>query len=175
MMNVNDSLKWKINDLTDNIVESYKLSLPIVSLEDLIETLEGKVEFTNTNSNSQSIIKKMNGSVNFNIKISKFMPNETLRFQLASDIGHLFLHMGYIIDDDCWESSDNVLKKYAGEMRLQADEFARSLLMPRKTFGKVALNCLHNDKYDLKAISDYFGTPLNHTLKRGVDLGYMRN
>lgn len=176
-MNINDSLKWSINDLTDRIRECYKISSPIVNIKDVINQLEGQIDFANVSASRHSILEKTrDNDVNFKITISNFISYENLRFQLAFDIGHLFLHMGYIINDERWESSDSVLRKYAGEMQLQADEFARSLLMPRNLFGKAVLGSQCNDgKYDLKVISSYFGTPINQTLKRGIDLGYMQN
>ena len=58
--------------------------------------------------------------------VSPFQSSERRKFTIAHELGHLFLHMGYMIDSDLWEQQENATFYRAGNSseEYQANEFA---------------------------------------------------
>ncbi len=98
------------------------------------------------------------------------------QFTLAHELGHLFLHMGYLRDDRLWESSgafvDSVYYRQGfGLQEYEANEFAAALLMPAEEFAAVAARYRNSQGFDLRAISAEFGVSTEAALTRGKWLG----
>lgn len=150
------------------------LSSPI-DLEKLIRVLGGRLELQDQlDGNMEAMIRKFNDS--FEIILDKNKPQSRRRFSIAHEIGHLFLHMGFLIDADKWEQSsdfkDSVYYRfgYSAEEK-EANEFAAALLMPEKEFREIARQNETNNQVAINPIADYFDVSREAVLARGKGIG----
>ena len=98
------------------------------------------------------------------------------RFSIAHELGHLFLHLGYLIDDDLWESVDSYIDSVRHRMgyneeEFEAHEFAGSLLMPADEFRFVANQFFADGLYPLEKIAEHFDVSSKAVKVRGCWLG----
>lgn len=169
-----------INLFADVIRNAVSVNPPleIKDLQSVIERLNGRYNTHDENQiGCEAFVRKLVGDVNdFEISISASKPESRMKFSIAHEIAHLFLHMGFMVDDDLWkknvEYKDSVKFRYGyTEEELEANEFAGAFLMPEDKFREVASQNYDNDKYDLKKIADYFGVSSEAAKNRGRWLG----
>ncbi|MGG1685567.1 ImmA/IrrE family metallo-endopeptidase [Pseudalkalibacillus sp. NRS-1564] len=166
-----------IEELASTIREELGLNIP-TPVEDVPNLLGGKLQFVDevikSNESIEAMIKKVENS--FEIKIKKNGYEKRDRFSIAHELGHLFLHMGYIIEDELWSSTeeytDSVYFRYGyGTEEKEADQFAASFLMPKDKFIEKAEENLSGGVFQLRPIADYFNVSLKAVEIRGVSLG----
>lgn len=172
-------LRMRINDIADSVRKAYKIKIPIENMEDIVKRMNGKLEISDSLSEFadamiEKIHKRAESDPDFRIITSSYQTLERQRFSIAHEIGHLFLHMGYIIDEKVWNTTEETfLRKYAGEMEYQADEFAAALLMPRDDFREIVRESYSgNNQYDAMKIARYFNVSVKEVANRGRWLGY---
>lgn len=63
---------------------------------------------------------------------------ERRNFMIAHELGHLFLHMGFRINDDKWNNQmKGFYRNNDAETNYQANEFAKAFLMPEEEYGEI--------------------------------------
>lgn len=172
---MNDELRRLINNLTQDIIEVYQISIPINDIDDVVERLGGHIE-------ERAYIDNLSdGSIGwreneFIIYVSPYQSSERRKFTIAHELGHLFLHMGYIINPDMWARQKNVVYYRSGDslVEYQANEFAAALLMPQKQYGEVMDRYTVGNRVDTAKIADYFGVSVSAASNRGKFLGYLK-
>lgn len=165
----------KINDVADTIREALEITTPIENIDVLVEKLHGRVERKNVLSESADgkIYREGEGFV---IEIPQSDNKYREKFTIAHEIGHLFLHMGYLIDDEIWDQNKDKVyfRKELGEMEYQAHEFAAALLMPREKFFEVMNeNYDGNGVYNMEKVAQYFKVSIEAATNRGRWLGIL--
>lgn len=104
------------------------------------------------------------------------------RFSIAHELGHLFLHMGYLVDADRFSSLqegqpgysyDRVPSYHLGksEEEYEANEFASELLMPRQQFMEAVRANTTGGTCNIEALADRFGVSRQAAATRGRWLG----
>jgi len=169
-------------ELSKRIREVLALDSPIDLKEavirlggELIEnnSLEGDVE-------AKIICASEAEKVNFKIIINNQKYSSRKKFKIAHEIGHLFLHMGYLTDfwGEMNEYTDRDYSKVGFIMEeYEANEFAAAFLMPKDEFKKIAEEKIDEDElgieyfYNLNEIAKYFGVSRSAVLTRGMWLG----
>lgn len=171
---MDDSRRIYISQLAETIRESMKLNSP-VNLEVLVSNLGGKLLFENeVKDNMEALIQKKNGS--FEIIIDRDKPFARQRFSIAHEIGHLFLHMGYLINPDKWNQTNDYVDSvyyrfgYSAEEN-EANEFAAALLMPSEEFKRVANQSLSDGIFFIEPIAKHFDVSREAIINRGKWLG----
>ena len=161
-----------INNLTQDIIDLYDIKLPIHNIDSVVKKLGGSVvESTNL---YESGIKKWNDG--FIIYIPQFLSLERRKYAIAHEIGHLFLHMGYIINLELWSNQKNMayyMSNYPLEEE-QASEFASAFLMPTKEYKKVMKKYTAGNKVQTAKIAEYFGVSVAMASSRGKSLGILQ-
>ncbi|ATF11640.1 ImmA/IrrE family metallo-endopeptidase [Brevibacillus brevis X23] len=163
-----------ISAIADMILKATELKSPL-DLERLVEFLGGRVIYrTDLPGNMEAMISKKNESFEIIIKDDK--PSVRQRFSIAHELGHLFLHMGYLIDPDKWQRvgdyQDSVYYRYGySTEEYEANEFAAALLMPRDEFIKIAEKNLDQNGYYVTPIAQHFNVSTNAVVNRGKWLG----
>ena len=112
----------------------------------------------------------------FSISVPTNQSNARKNFTIAHELGHLFLHMGYKIDRELWESPENKVYNRSGnsEFELQANEFAAAFLMPKELYKRVMdENTVGNAVYIAK-VAQYFNVSIDAASYRGKWLGYLQ-
>lgn len=172
-----------IAKVANSVRESLKLEIPY-SPQKAVELLNGEIIDSIEDENIDAYIKK-NGTDRFVIHRNKYKCSE-LRdsFTIAHELGHLFLHMGYLLDDEKWNSiseyQDSAFYRMAGingkpgryaQEEHEANEFAANFLMPKNEFIFVAKQHLENNKYSIQPIADHFKVSVPAATNRGKWLG----
>ena len=138
----------------------------------------GTVVFENLKYDHNHIIKT--GNESFIIKINNFyfpkdrkISDKALKRIIANELVHLFLYMGYKVNDKLWKTmpiAENHVLDY--NQNVDASVFGNSLLMPRNEYDKAIDKYLVNHTIDTEIIADYFQVRLNDVIERGHTIGY---
>lgn len=163
-----------INDLTEDIIKAFQINVGS-DIEEIVEQIGGKIEEDASLLMYDGKIRK-DGSNGFIIQVSPFQSQTRRRFTIAHELGHLFLHMGYQIDDDMWENAtDEEFNRYGNsELEYEANEFAAALLMPRTEYMNVLGQNTQDDVVDTRAIAKYFNVSVEAASTRGRFLGVLK-
>ncbi len=170
--------KLKINNIADKIRKALDITTLPYEPSDAIKKLGGTITYNVNDYNVDAILKKT-GENSFNINLN---PNRHInrdRFTLAHELGHLFLHMGFIVDKEKWDSisTDDIIffrdNNYSIK-EYEANEFAASFLMPKDEFIEIAEENLTGNNYNLNSISEYFRVSVQATENRGKWLGIFK-
>ncbi|GBU25372.1 hypothetical protein R83H12_02015 [Fibrobacteria bacterium R8-3-H12] len=172
-----------IAKVANSVRESLKLDIPC-SPQKAVELLNGEIIDSIEDVNIDAFIKK-SGADSFVIHRNK-NKNSELRdsFTIAHELGHLFLHMGYLLDEEKWNSiseyQDSAFYRMAGidgkpgryaQEEHEANEFAANFLMPKDEFIFIAKQHLENNKYNIKPIAEHFKVSVPAVANRGKWLG----
>jgi Zn-dependent peptidase ImmA (M78 family) len=163
-----------IETLAVKIREFSKVSTP-VNGSLVIESLKGELlcESFDDDDISGKIEKKGDS---FKITVNSLHSELRRNFTIAHELGHLFLHMGYIINKKKWETIDEYIDsvKYRlgySEEEYEANQFAGSFLMPADEYRDFVGNNAQNNKIAIDKISSYFQVSNDAALTRGRWLG----
>lgn len=171
---MNEARREEINKFTDSLRSNLHITSPI-ELEKIIEGLGGTLEeTTKLPEHIEAMIYRIENS--FKIEVHKNFPPTRKRFSIAHEIGHLFLHMGYLVNPQKWaatgEYADSAFLRHGHSLEeTEANEFAASLLMPKAEFLEIAQQNLNDNYYDLPPIAQYFNVSLDSVRYRGRWLG----
>lgn len=171
---MNETKKNYISDVTKVIREAFNLQAPI-DLELLVEQLGGKlIETSDVGENMEAKIEKKQNS--FVITIDPKRYDKRKRFSIAHELGHLFLHMGYLINPEKWNSTDqyidSVYYRYGYNIEeFEANEFAACLLMPVEEFIDISGQNFENGFYNIDEIAKHFDVSIQAVSNRGKFLG----
>jgi len=163
----------QINRLADLVRTCCDADVP-VDVERVVRQLGGSVESV-TDADFEARIEKVDDG--FRITLGSPVAENRRRFSIAHELGHLFLHMGYIIDPDEWASieayMDSVYFRYGfGAEEYDANEFAGALLMPAEAFEQVAEANREGRRYAIGPIADHFRVSVEAAATRGRWLGF---
>lgn len=164
-----------INYLAERVIEFYNIEIPIENIEDIVQKIGGRiVEKAEFNDLSDGSIKKI-GENEFEIAISKYQSKKRKNFTIAHELGHLFLHMGYMTNEKIWKSQDETVYKRYGTstQEYQANEFAAALLMPREEYKEVIESNVINNTVIIANVARYFNVSVEAAINRGRFLGYL--
>ncbi len=166
----------EINLLADEIRSDLELSTPL-DPKKAVKRLNGKIKLVDFGDNDiEGKIEKAGDSFIISVPRASSINRLRRRFTISHELGHLFLHMGYLIDMVLWESVQEYVdgvfyrKGYSVEER-EAHEFAGAFLMPKKEFFIIARKAFLNGSYQIEEISKHFGVSTNAALMRGRYLG----
>lgn len=162
-----------INQIASKLISALHIEIPIVNLEDVVSQLGGIiVENKSLNDAYDGTIKKT-GESSFEIAISSYQSAKRKKFTIAHELGHLFLHMGYLLDPDLWNVQDEKIYRRFGtnEEEYQANEFAAALLMPREEFEKTVSELAEGNRVDVQQVANHFMVSVSAAKNRGYFLG----
>lgn len=162
-----------INSLTQDILNSFNIQIPIQDIDELVSLLGGSIQMDYSCIGS-AIVKE--GEF-FKILLSPFQDEKRRRFTIAHELGHLFLHMGYLTNANLWKRQDeNVYHRLgSSEKEYQANEFAAAFLMPKDAYLRVMNeNIIESNRVDTSKIAEYFNVSVDTASNRGKFLGYLK-
>lgn len=87
---MNDATRNMINSLTEDILHSFDIQVPIQDIDGLVRLMGGSIQ--EDYSHLDGAVEKDGES--FRILVSPFQDEKRRRFTVAHELGHLFLHMG---------------------------------------------------------------------------------
>jgi hypothetical protein len=165
-----------INWLAGTVRENCKLSVP-VDVEKAVERLGGTIAIVNS-ADFEAKIEKAPPGFRISICPAKGSSAERKRFTMAHELGHLFIHMGYIVDHEKWAAivdyTDSVYFRYGFSVEEgEADEFAAAFLMPEIEFAITAKRHFQDGHYNMAAIARHFRVSVPAATTRGRLLGIL--
>lgn len=116
-----------IDKITEYVRKEYKIIGPISDIESIVVSMGGIiVEKTAIDDLSDIWIRK-SGKESFEIFLPPVQISWTIErrnFMIAHELGHLFLHMGFRINDDKWNNQmKGFYRNNDAETNYQANEF----------------------------------------------------
>lgn len=167
--------KELIEKVAGIVSKNLNLNVP-VEVEKIPILLGGKLTYVDNikDAEAEAMISKRGDSFEIQIEKDGYEPRD--RFSIAHELGHLFLHMGFLIDENIWKESsayqDSVYYRAGHSIEeYEANEFAGALLMPKEVFLQVAKDNFQNGNYYLQPIADYFRVSIDAVRIRGRRLG----
>jgi Zn-dependent peptidase ImmA (M78 family) len=173
--------KETINKLADIVRNSCNLSCPY-NPKIAIKKLNGRIIYDVENMAIDACIRKT-GEESFIISLNNKKPFLRDRFTVAHELGHLFLHMGFLVNKELWEKQDKEFQDspyyrmsmnytYSQE-EAEADEFASAFLMPIEEFKKQIYNKRYKNILNSEAIAKHFKVYPRKVFDRAKQLGYV--
>lgn len=165
--------RLEIRTFAENLVERLELKTPI-DVEGLVRDLGGEIQRGVKYEDADTFIVKT-GPKKFRIGVPK-EKEPRVRFSIAHELGHLFLHLGYLVRPRVWEGiadyRDSVrFRRGYSEDEKEADEFAGSLLMPSPEFRRLVEENRSGDKIRVSYIAEHFLVSQEAVMTRGRWLG----
>lgn len=163
-----------IETLAESIRKQLYPSHP-VDMQAVVKSLKGELqEESFEDSTISGKIQKVGDS--FRISYNKEHSLQRSGFTIAHELGHLFLHMGYIIDPEKWDSinEDYDSSKYRqgySEEEYEANQFAGAFLMPKAEYEQFVMKHGKNNKININSIAEHFNVSFDAALTRGKWLG----
>ncbi len=152
---------------------NYDVKVPFFeSIDYLLEKLGGNLEITELDcfGSSKLYLRTAIWEELFTVKVKPSVSREKRNYEIAKQIGHLFLHTTYVnamtegkpllITDDL---SDTVNEA-------QANIFADTLVMPQDEFTKEVKQNVHDGRADMKKVAKKFGVTYDRALVRASRL-----
>lgn len=168
-------LKKLINDFAQELIDTYKITVPITNINMVVSQFGGEIRTDETLSGySDGYIRKVNDS--FEVVISPFQSDTRRNFTIAHELGHLFLHMGFILDIETWSKQDgrSYYRNGSNDEELQANEFAAAFLMPKKIYKEIIDKNTNGNTVNITEIANYFNVSVYAASNRGKWLGYLQ-
>lgn len=160
--------RHEIGELADSVRDALKLNPP-VDVDRAVDLLGGQLALIDPNE-AEAYVEKQGES--FVIGISHAVAPTRRRFSIAHELGHLFLHMGYLRDVEKWANvgryEESIKYRFGySEEEYEAHEFAGAFLMPELEFREIAESFKRDNKYQVTRIADYFGVSVEAASIRG--------
>lgn len=164
-----------INRIAQNIIDAYAIEIPITDLNDVVRRMGGAI-YSDYGLDEYADGRIWKEGNRFVICVSANKPENRKRFTIAHEIGHLFLHMGYIVNQNLWNRQDNQTYYRNGdsEEEYEANEFAAALLMPEIAYKQILDKYSHDMMVDMNLVAEHFGVSTEAAINRGKWLGYLR-
>lgn len=173
---MDNRMRELINDLTEEIVRLYELDIQN-DINKIVEDLGGKIIEDSKISDYEGAVRKVDDK-NFEIIVPRDQNENRKRFTIAHELGHLFLHMGFLINQEVWnKQKDGELEYFRhglSELEYQANEFAAALLMPRSEYEKILEENTTNNIVNTIEIAEHFHVSVDARSTRGKFLGYLK-
>lgn len=167
-----------INKIAEIVLKYLEYKEPAYDPQQAVVFLKGKILYDITDECEDASIEKSNDSDSrFIIHLNNNKPFSRTRFSIAHELGHLFLHMGYMTDkwdtaetfkDSIYYRSYNRKHMNYSQEETEANEFAAAFLMPKEQFR---LSLLKN-AFDIEATALEFQVSIEAARNRARNLGY---
>lgn len=133
---MNRITKKYINDLTQQIILIYDITVPINDLKTIVSRMGGTIcQKDNFDTFHDGTVQKCTQNT-FQITIAKNQQPQAEMFAIAHELSHLFLHMGFKINPSLWYNQTKI------DMAKIANHFNVSIA--NAVSRGISLNLLHN-------------------------------
>lgn len=169
---MNRGIRNMINSLTEDILSAFNIQIPIQNIDEIVHELGGDIQEVNGYSDG-AVVKDGDA---FKVLVSPFQEEKRRRFTIAHELGHLFLHMGYLTNDELWERQDEYIyhRNGSSEKEYQANEFAAAFLMPEDRYVRIMNENTTENHVNTSKIAEYFNVSVAAASNRGRFLGYLK-
>lgn len=162
-------LRQVINEIAELVRKIYIVDGPVSDIDSVVSCMGGRIiEDLGIYDFSGGQIRKI-GDSEFEIIVSPFRSLERRNFAIAHELGHLFLHMGFMTDSDKWRKQREEVYYRNGnsELEYQANEFAAAFLMPRKDYKDELDKHIKGNMVNTEKIARHFFVSIDAAVNRG--------
>lgn len=165
-------VQYLINNIAKEIIRAFDIAIPICDIDEVVQKLGGSIQ-VDSRLFECKVVKRGKG---FRIIMPLFQNEQYRRFAIAQELGHLFLHMGYLTNTKLWDKQlDNTrFGLSTAEQSYQSNEFAMAFLMPRAEYKKILEENSVGTMVKTKNVAEYFGVRIAIASLRGQSLGYLK-
>ena len=177
---MDNELRKMINEFAEAILTHFKITTPISDMEEVVSRLGGLLrEEEGIGLYSDGRIQKVideDSDIDFVITVPMNQSINRKNFTVAHELGHLFLHMGYMTNQELWQKANNKVFNRSGnsESEIQANEFAAAFLMPRQEYKEIMDMNSEGNTVFIGKVADYFKVSIDAASYRGKWLGYLQ-
>ena len=167
---MNKEKRKAIEELAQGVRKCYHIGIPFEdNLDSLLEKLGGKVERREPEGwcHSKLYFRTATWESKFTIRVSPTIRKESRNYEIARQLGHLFLHTTYLNDEIAVLFIKDVSDPEYG---MQANEFANALIMPRKDFTEEVYKNIENDRVKIRNVAEKFGVTYETAMVRAKEL-----
>lgn len=172
--------KDTINKVASIVLKILDYNEPAYQPDDAVTKLDGIIKEDITDECEDARIERSvnDSEYKFIIHLNPNKPLYRTRFSLAHELGHLFLHMGYLTDrwnnaetfqDSIYYRSYNRKDMNYSQEESEANEFAAAFLMPKEQF----INSLIKNKFNIENTASDFKVSLEAATNRAKILGLL--
>lgn len=172
--------KDTINKVAGIVLKILDYDKPAYQPDDAVNQLGGIIKDDITDECEDARIERAtdNSGYKFIIHLNPNKPLYRTRFSLAHELGHLFLHMGYLTDrwnnaetfqDSIYYRSYNRKDMNYSQEESEANEFAAAFLMPKEQFK----DSLISHKFNIGDTASDFEVSLEAAMNRAKILGLL--
>ena len=167
-----------IDEVADAVRRVYAISSPVGDMQDVVKHMGGKIDVDRSIPDGRIVKDSDNSFTVFVSSEENYFNSNRVRFTIAHELGHLFLHMYYQSDIQKWNHIENGQSfdrgGYSGK-ESDANEFAGAFLMPKNEFYRIVEDlAIEEDgrKYvNTSAIASHFKVSELAAINRGKFLG----
>lgn len=168
-----------IEALAESIRFERSIPCPIKNINTLVTSLGGELSLVNDPLLLGGRIYKFDSNENckFRIEIRRETSESRKMFTVAHELGHLFIHMGYLYKPEVWEeqkTADYFLHPVLYEKEYEAIEFASALLMPKEELSQY-IEDLDGSEVNLSDVADHFNVSTIAAFNRCKSLDLIEN
>lgn len=163
-----------INDIAEAVRAQYQVITP-VDISEAVKKMGGTIsDDPSMDSFADGKIRKT-GEHGFEIVVSSFQSPKRRKFTIAHELGHLFLHMGYMTNPILWSKQDAKIfwRNGNSDTECQANEFAAAFLMPQDEYREVMDRNTKGTTVYTSEIAKHFDVSVDTAANRGEQLGYL--
>lgn len=175
---MNQETQDYINRLGEAFVDRYQIQIPVTAsaLETIVQRLGGTIEEMNNFDSVLEPTVRKTGENSFALRIESGLPARQKRFALARELGHLILHMGYLISTNTWSQQDmSCFRRFdRPEQEYQANAFAEAIFMPQHQYMLITQLLSENHHIDPRLLAEEFDVPTAMAVQRGKTLGILQ-
>ena len=172
-----------IAGVADAIRDFYHIPCPVGDIDETVRKMGGSItEIDTITRMTDSLIRKSADGKGFILLVPGYQPENRRRVTIAHELGHLFLHMRYMITPGVWEKMD--IDEYyregeSNDSEYEATEFGAAFLMPENTFRKIfrenTVETPSGPETDMKAVAGYFNVNDDFARFRAAELTAIRS
>lgn len=164
-----------INDIAYQVRNLLNITEDDFDIANVVSSLNGHISSNPFCDYEARVIKSSNKS--FTIELDTNCSSKRERFSIAHELGHLFLHMKFLIDSEAWDNIEigtsharNSTTPYS-RLESEANEFAAAFLMPKDRFISIAEETSDGKFYNMDKIANHFKVSTDTVNIRGKVLG----
>ncbi len=165
---MNQPTRKSIAKIADWVIDYFEIPIPITDIDAVVEKMGGRIEEIEATGSADIIQANDESGFSFVVSIPQYTSENKRNFAISHELGHLFLHMGYMSNQALWESYDpNASLIGSSHEDFEAHEFAAAFMMPKQKFYDYVYEHKVGNAVSTREISLYFKAPLDEVVSRG--------
>jgi len=170
-MKMDERKRQIIENLTKKIRNDFKLEIPFTkSIDQFLFELDGRLEYESSDVFlwSKLYFPEKIWDKKFVIVLNQERTRQEQEYEIAYQIGNLFLHTNYIYVQK--KTLNVIYNLQSHESREKAACFADNLIMPREEFIREVRSVSKDNSVNMQTVAEKFDVSWDRAAARGIEL-----